>query len=476
MEARPPEKKVLRVTKEPVVPGLLKNEPAQMKSAVKKLESLRVSDSPDAALTITPIERKVMARIPAPGVPISGEFDTDTQSKPDEETAPARMADAGSFSETPSIDESSAPPEETSEDTNPVSEQPAETSQESNEHTETSESPANAATEPIEQPDHESTASEPSQSTPPPQERGPTRSVSRPDVSESSEQKSIGTPPVAKAPKRPESDAEQDGGLLRKAGALWNAITGAEPDETKNKDIPKEASEPVSPSVPDPAPARDKPVRGPARIAQGPTASSIPATRPKVDPAAIPPRQEPVSDPTKQQRVAALPPVQTPSMPDKLGVPEFPSPMDREALDSQEARDYLMQAAPVMEELSLLLLTVPRVTVADFDPSDDASTKIPGDVFLKLETIKRALQNLDARAFAMAVNVPLKYKDYHASLHSSIKEAYLACDEMIIYLTEKNDRALERVREHLANAQQYIKSIRGRSSFDQRHAHKLPVS
>ncbi len=477
MEARPPEKKVLRVTKEPVVPGLLKNEPTQMKSAVKKLESLRAPDSPDAALTITPVERKVMARLPAPGVPISGEFDSDTPAEQDEEPVPGRMADAGSFSETPSIDESSAPPEETSEDTNSMSEQPVEMSQESYEHTNTSEPPANAVTEPVEQPDHESGASEPSQSTPPPQGPGPTRSAERQDVSESSEQKSDGTPPVASSPTRSESEAEKDNWLSRKAGALWNTITGAEPDVTKKTDMPTEPLAPVAPSVPDPAPVLPTPDRGPARIAQAPTSQSTPgSTRPISDPAALPPREASVSDPTERQRVAALPPVETPSMPDKVEVPEFPSPMDREALDSQEARDYLMQAAPVMEELSLLLLTVPRVTVADFDPSDDASTKIPGDVFLKLETIKRALQNLDARAFAMAVNVPLKYKDYHASLHSSIKEAYLACDEMIIYLTEKNDRALEKVREHLANAQQYIKSIRGRSSFDQRHAHKLPVS
>jgi hypothetical protein len=190
-----------------------------------------------------------------------------------------------------------------------------------------------------------------------------------------------------------------------------------------------------------------------------------PETTPAVEPEApkelmAPPEpgQPPLKPPAVEEPAElepALPAVEEPSPPAK----EFlPSPLAQEALDSPEVREYLRETAPLLEELSLLMTRAPSLNIADFDPSDADAPIVPKEIYLKMDSMKRELQNLDSKTFAIIP--PPKYGPFHAVIRESITETYQACDAIISYLNERNDENLQKVMEHLTKARELIRKTR----------------
>jgi hypothetical protein len=131
------------------------------------------------------------------------------------------------------------------------------------------------------------------------------------------------------------------------------------------------------------------------------------------------------------------------------------TPLDDDALDSREARDYLRETAPILEELSLLMTRAPGLTIADYDPSDANSSLIPADIKLKMTSIKRELQVLDSKTFA--VIPPPKYLEFHGLVRQSIAQAYMACDAIINYFEENKAENFQKAKEHLVKAGDFIR-------------------
>jgi hypothetical protein len=190
-----------------------------------------------------------------------------------------------------------------------------------------------------------------------------------------------------------------------------------------------------------------------------------PETTPAVEPEApmellAPPEpgQPPLKPPAVEEPAEAepaLPAVEEPSPPAK----EFlPSPLAQEALDSPEVREYLRETAPLLEELSLLMTRAPSLNIADYDPSDADTPIVPKEIYLKMDSMKRELQNLDSKTFAIIP--PPKYGPFHAVIRESITETYQACDAIISYLNERNDENLQKVMEHLTKARELIRKTR----------------
>jgi hypothetical protein len=137
-----------------------------------------------------------------------------------------------------------------------------------------------------------------------------------------------------------------------------------------------------------------------------------------------------------------------------------PSPLDQEAPQTPEIRDYLRETAPILEELSLLMTTAPSLTVADYDPTDPDSPVIPRDVYLKMETMKRELQVLDSKTFAIIA--PSQYAKFHELIRKSISQTHQACDAMIEYFNETKPENLRKVQNHLLKARELIQRTRER--------------
>jgi hypothetical protein len=131
------------------------------------------------------------------------------------------------------------------------------------------------------------------------------------------------------------------------------------------------------------------------------------------------------------------------------------TPLDDDALDSREARDYLRETAPILEELSLLMTRAPGLTIADYDPSDTNSNLISADIKLKMTSIKRELQVLDSKTFA--VIPPPKYLEFHGLVRQSIAHAYMACDAIINYFEENKAENFQKAKEHLVKAGDFIR-------------------
>jgi hypothetical protein len=136
----------------------------------------------------------------------------------------------------------------------------------------------------------------------------------------------------------------------------------------------------------------------------------------------------------------------------------FPSPLDADALESREVRDYLAAAAPVLEELSLLMTRVPGLGVEDYDASKANAPVVPQDVLVKMDSMKRDLQILDSKTFAIIP--PQKYARFHSLIRESITETFRACESVISFFGEKNDEDLKKVREHLIKARALIQKTR----------------
>ena len=83
---------------------------------------------------------------------------------------------------------------------------------------------------------------------------------------------------------------------------------------------------------------------------------------------------------------------------------------------------------------------------------------VPKEIYLKMDSMKRELQNLDSKTFAIIP--PPKYGPFHAVIRESITETYQACDAIISYLNERNDENLQKVMEHLTKARELIRKTR----------------
>ncbi|MGO9572015.1 MAG: hypothetical protein ACLP5H_31220 [Desulfomonilaceae bacterium] len=214
------------------------------------------------------------------------------------------------------------------------------------------------------------------------------------------------------------------------------APTHEEPAKGVQEEAPKEVLPPPEAAPPPEAPA--------------PEALPEPDLREPVPSALTPPS---VEEPAKPE--PSLPPVERPAPPAKE---VLPSPLAQEALNSLEVKEYLRETAPVLEELSLLMTRAPSLNLADYDPSDADAPIVPKEIYLKMDSMKRELQNLDSKTFAIIP--PPKYGPFHAVIHESITETYQACDAIISYLNERNDENLQKIMEHLTKARELIRKTR----------------
>jgi hypothetical protein len=143
----------------------------------------------------------------------------------------------------------------------------------------------------------------------------------------------------------------------------------------------------------------------------------------------------------------------------KQDIPKrFASPLGAEFATSKEARDYLREISPILEELSLLMAKSPNLTVADYDPSDPGAAIFPKEVFIRMDALKRQLQILDSKTFAIIP--PPKFQDFHAMVRESISRTFRASDDMIRYFNDQSDENLKRVQDHLMRAKQLIQITR----------------
>ncbi len=134
------------------------------------------------------------------------------------------------------------------------------------------------------------------------------------------------------------------------------------------------------------------------------------------------------------------------------------SPLDQETPDTPEIKYYLRDTAPILEELSLLMTRAPSITIADYDPSDANAPLFPKDLQLKMDSMKRDLQILDSKTFAIIP--PKRYEQFHGLIRDSITQTHLACDAIINYIAEPNEENFKTIQDHLFRARELIQKTR----------------
>lgn len=227
---------------------------------------------------------------------------------------------------------------------------------------------------------------------------------------------------------------------------------------------PASEPEPMQPPEPTPTPepagipeSRPAPQPVPEQKPE-PAAEPAPApeTKPTPESQPVEPAPEPAPTETKPEAPdAAAPPEPTPT-PAPAPPPKevVPSPLDDGAVTSAEVRDYLRATAPILEELSLLMTRGPSLAVSDYDPSDSNAPVVPKQVHLQMEWMKRELQVLELKTFAIIP--PKEYLAFHDLVRQSIAQTYQACDAVMAYLAESKPEDLEKVRRHLLKARDLI--------------------
>lgn len=271
----------------------------------------------------------------------------------------------------------------------------------------------------------------------------------------------------------------------------------ADPREWIELDTRREA-EVVPPPEPEPVPEGQSLPDGQPVTEPVPTTPGQPETPPEQKPETAPGAQslpatepEPIQEPSAETAPEPMPPAETEATPmpvpgsspfdpvPEASVPEsarevpdeketlpdvqkiFPSPLQDDVLESAEVLKYLREASPILEELSLLMARAPSLTIADYDPSDPNAPAVPRDVHLKMDSMKRRLQILDAKAFD--IMVPHEYAPFHSLIRESIAETTQACDAIVEYLDTSKADALKSVHDHLLRARELIKRTRHRS-------------
>jgi hypothetical protein len=216
--------------------------------------------------------------------------------------------------------------------------------------------------------------------------------------------------------------------------------------ESKPKPLPAPERVAVPEPKPEPEPAvptKDVRVQEPV-----PTPAPVPSEVSK-EPVPAPPPEGPSE--TKPPTELITPPKEEPPAPVKLAVP---SPLDDGSHPSAELRDYLKDTAPILEELSLLMTRAPSLALTDYDPSQERPNAFRDDIYMKIEYMKRELQVLDSKTFAIIP--PKKYSRFHAVIRDSITETYQACDNIIAFMRDPNRANLDKMQEHLRKARELI--------------------
>lgn len=267
-------------------------------------------------------------------------------------------------------------------------------------------------------------------------------------------ERSLEEKPLAKEPVRTETAPPRPAVAPPPGEEPFQSVP-AEPDTSTGTDRPRKPIPAIAMTPPEPdknetrdVSVRTHPVRGPA---------------PEAKPYGEEPPAESVAD-TKKTLLARVHP--SPGQPPDKRVMEapqeelLPSPLDADARESVEVRDYLRATAPVLEELSLLITTAPTLAIASYDPTDQGDPAVLKDVLMKLNSMKRALQILDHKTFAIIP--PTKYTPFHATVRQSIAQTYQACDAIISFLNSGKEDQLSKIREHLSNAKKLMQKTRSR--------------
>ncbi len=96
--------------------------------------------------------------------------------------------------------------------------------------------------------------------------------------------------------------------------------------------------------------------------------------------------------------------------------------------------------------------------MADYDPSQERPAAFRDDVYMKIEYMKRELQVLDSKTFAIIP--PSKYTAFHSVIRDSITETYQACDTIMAYMRDPTSQNLQKMQEHLRRARKLIQMTR----------------
>jgi hypothetical protein len=231
---------------------------------------------------------------------------------------------------------------------------------------------------------------------------------------------------------------------------------GSPEDKPQREQMPDQES--LSPPQPDSLPGGQAQPLTPGEQAPGPELQPAPET-PKEQPL------QPQPDKPARESIPEEPPARSLPEPPSEEVPfpkeMIPSPLDSEAQESPELREYLEVTAPILEELSLLMTRVPSLTIADFDPSDAEAPVVPKELFIQMDSMKRNLQILDSKTFA--VIPPNKYSRFHTIIRDSISHTHQACDAIINFFTQGDITALQRMQEHLIKARDLIRRTRDKT-------------
>ncbi len=134
------------------------------------------------------------------------------------------------------------------------------------------------------------------------------------------------------------------------------------------------------------------------------------------------------------------------------------SPLASDSLTSREALDYLKEIAPLLEELAIIMAKAPSLTVVDYDPSDPNSTIFPKDILVRMDTLKRRLQILDAKIFSIIP--PHRYAEFHNMIRDSINGSFKASDALIDYFHNQSEDNLKKVQENLLKARELMRMTR----------------
>ncbi len=218
-------------------------------------------------------------------------------------------------------------------------------------------------------------------------------------------------------------------------------------------------------TLPDPEPASTEPAHPePPPIKQ---MEQLPAKQPEPSPVKQPepPKESvppsPAVQPEEQKETApreTLPQPEEP-VPAVVGKEEpIRSPLDSDAGNGREVREYLKKTAPILEEVSLLMTRAPSLSLADYDPSDPGVPLIPQELLLKMDSMKRELQILDSKTFAIIP--PPQYSKFHGLIREAITRTHQACDAIYAYLKDSNPEDLQKIEDSLGKARELIRRTR----------------
>ncbi len=183
--------------------------------------------------------------------------------------------------------------------------------------------------------------------------------------------------------------------------------------------------------------------------------------KPEPEPEESPPKEiAPSAPPVEPAHEQSIPKESLPAFDRPVPPPKevLRSPLDQETPDTPEIKYYLRDTAPILEELSLLMTRAPSINIADYDPSDADAPLFPGDLQLKMDSMKRDLQILDSKTFAIIP--PKRYEQFHGLIRDSISQTHQACEAILNYMAEPNQENFKTVQEHLLRARELIQKTR----------------